>query len=188
MKKTTSGSALLKRLLREHLLQYRRRIILAIACMITIAACTAGNAWMMQPALDKIFIQHNRTMLMLIPLVIFTISLIGAAANYGNVLSMRYVGQRVVADMQIRLFTHLMRCDIGLFHRESAGRLISRFTNDINLMRNAFSNVLTALARESLSMVFLVGVMLYQNWELAMVSLLVFPIAIWPVVRLGKRM
>ncbi len=180
--------AILKRLLREHILHYRKRILFAVFCMIMVATATAANAWMMQPALDKIFIEKNRDMLMVIPFAVFIIAVIGAAANYGNTLSMRYVGQRIIADMQVRLFTHLMRSDIGLFHAQSSGRLISRFTNDINLMRNAFSNVLTALAKELLSMLFLIGVMFYQNAELALIAILVFPIAIYPVVRLSKRM
>lgn len=183
-----SGWALTRRLLTEHVLAYRAKLALAVVCMITVAAATATNAWMMQPALDKIFIERDRDMLMLIPLAIFVITVIGAAANYGNTLSMRYVGQRVVADLQLRLFEHLMISDIRFFHAQAPGRLISRFTNDINLMRNAFSNVLTALAKESLSMLFLVGVMLYQNIELSLIALLAFPIAIFPLIRLGKRM
>jgi subfamily B ATP-binding cassette protein MsbA len=181
-------STLLKRLLREHILRYRSRIALAVFCMFVVAAATAANAWMMQPALDQIFIEKNREMLMLIPIAVFVIALIGAAANYGNLLSMRFIGQRIIADMQKRLFAHLMSSDIGLFHSQSSGKLISRFTNDINLMRNAFSNVLTAFAKELLSMLFLIGVMFYQNAELAVIALLVFPVAIYPVVRLSKRM
>ena len=181
-------STLLKRLLREHILRYRSRIMLAVFCMFVVAATTAANAWMMQPALDQIFIEKNRNMLMLIPIAVFVIALIGAAANYGNLLSMRFIGQRIIADMQKRLFAHLMKSDIGLFHSQSSGKLISRFTNDINLMRNAFSNVLTAFAKELLSMIFLIGVMFYQNAELAVIALLVFPVAIYPVVRLSKRM
>ncbi len=179
---------LLKRLLREHILRYRGRILFAVMCMFIVAAATAANAWMMQPALDQIFIEKNRDMLMLIPIAVFVIALIGAAANYGNLLSMRFVGQRIIADMQKRLFAHLMVSDIGLFYSQSSGKLISRFTNDINLMRNAFSNVLTAFAKELLSMIFLIGVMFYQNAELAVIALLVFPVAIYPVVRLSKRM
>ncbi|MFO0389173.1 MAG: ABC transporter ATP-binding protein [Alphaproteobacteria bacterium] len=181
-------STLLKRLLREHILRYRSRIMLAVLCMFVVAATTAANAWMMQPALDQIFIEKNRNMLMLIPIAVFVIALIGAAANYGNLLSMRFIGQRIIADMQKRLFAHLMTSDICLFHSQSSGKLISRFTNDINLMRNAFSNVLTAFAKELLSMIFLIGVMFYQNAELAVIALLVFPVAIYPVVRLSKRM
>ena len=98
---------------------------------------------MIRPALDEIFINKNETMLLLIPLAVFFITVIGAAANYGNMFYMRFVGQRIVADMQIRVFEHLMKSDIGLFHEQSSGRLISRFTNDINLLRNAFTSVLT---------------------------------------------
>jgi len=183
-----SGAALIRRLLREHILPYRRRLVLAVICMVVVAATAATNAWLMQPALDKIFIERDQHMLMLIPLAVFFVTCIGAIGNYGNTLNMRYVGQRIIADMQKRLFAHLMQSDIGLFHNESSGRLISRFTNDINLLRNAFSNVLTAIAKESLAMVFLIGVMFYQNWQLAMVALIVFPIAIYPTIRRGKKM
>jgi ATP-binding cassette, subfamily B, bacterial MsbA len=188
VEKVHTGSTLLKRLLREHILPYRKQVAIAVACMFIVASTTATNAWMMQPALDKIFIERNRSMLMLIPFVVFTVALIGALANYGNTLSMRYIGQRITADVQIRLFRHLMISDIGLFHNQSSGRLISRFTNDIAMMRGAFASVLTALAKESLSLVFLVGVMFYQNMNMALLSLPVFIIAIYPLIRLGKNM
>jgi len=182
------GSAVLKRLLREHIRPYTRQLLIAIFCMIVIASSMAANTWMMQPALDMIFIEKNRSMLTLIPLAILTISVIGAMAHYGNALFMRFIGQRLVADMQIRLFDHLMKSDIGLFHNESSGRLLSRFTNDITLMRNAFSNVLTGMAKDSLSIIFLMGVMIHQNAELALIALSVFPIAFYPLILLGKKM
>ncbi len=180
--------ALIKRLLREHILPFRRQLLLAVACMVIVASCTALNAWMMQPALDKIFIEKDRAMLVIIPFAVVTIAIVGAAANYGNTLSMRYVGQRMIASLQVRLFKHLMQSDIGLFHSESSGKLISRFTNDIALMRVSFTTVLTSLAKESLSLIFLIGVMLHQNPELSLVAALIFPLGIYPVIRLGKRM
>lgn len=183
-----SNRELLFRLLREHIQPYWKNIALALGCMVVIAAATATNAWMMQPALDKIFIEKNNTMLWVIPLAVFAIAVINACANYGNILSMRYVGSRIIADMQTRLFKHLMISDIGLFHDQTSGRLVSRFTNDIHLLRNAFSNLLTSFAKETLSMVFLVGVMIYQNAELTLVAIPVFLFAILPVIRLGKRL
>lgn len=182
------GMQVVMRLLREHVKPYRRMFALAIFCMVLIALSVSANSWMMQPALDMIFIEKNRTMLTLIPIAILVISLIGALAHYGNALSMRFIGQRIVADMQIRLFDHLMKSDIGLFQDQSSGRLISRFTNDIMLMRNAFSHILTAMAKDSLSVVFLISVMIYQNPKLALISLSVFPIAFYPVILLGKKM
>lgn len=182
------GSSLIRRLLKEHLAVYRLKVALAMLCMVIVAATTATNAWMMQPALDQIFIARDREMLLLIPLAVFCVGVIGAAANYGNLLTMRFVGQRLVADVQRRLFTHLMRADLGLFHSESSGRLISRFTNDINMMRAAFTTVLTSLVKESICLVFLVAVMIYQNSTLALVALPVFLLAILPVIKLGKSL
>ncbi|MEZ5690127.1 MAG: ABC transporter ATP-binding protein [Rickettsiales bacterium] len=182
------GDDIIKRLLREHITRYRGKLFVAISCMVVVAASTAANAWMIQPALDQIFIEKNHDMLLLIPIAVVAISIIGAIANYGNTISMRFIGQRIIADMQIRLFEHLMKSDVGLFHNQSSGRLISRFTNDINLLRNAFSNVLTAITKELLSMIFLLGVMIYQNATLAALALIAFPIAIYPIIRLGKKM
>ncbi len=179
---------LLRRVLREHIRPYKTRMVMAILCMFAVAGTTAANAWMMQPALDKIFIEKDRHMLFLIPFIVVGIGLFGAAANYGNIICMRYIGQRITADMQIRLFTHLMKSDIGLFHQQSSGRLISRFTNDIMLMRNAFSSVLTSVTKETLTMVFLLAVMIHENYRMALVALPIFVFAIYPLIRLGKNL
>ena len=183
-----STFSLVRRIWREHLSHYRFQLCMAVVCMLLVAGTTGLNAWMIGPTLDRIFIAKDRSMLTIIPLAIFTIAFIGALANYGNIYFMRYVGQRIVADMQMRLFGHLIGSDVGLFHQQSSGRLISRFTNDINLLRNAFTNVLTALAKGTLTTIFLVCLMIYQNPELAAISLVVFPFAIYPLLRLGKRL
>ena len=183
-----ASSILVRRLLREHIRPYTKQAVLAMVCMGIIALATGANAWIIRPALDQIFIEKKQEMLTIIPLAVLLIGVIGAAANYGNMFFMRYVGQHMVADMQLRLFTHLIGSDIGLFHEQSSGRLISRFTNDINLLRNAFTSVLTALAKGSLTTAFLIGIMFYQNWRLAVLSTFAFVFAIHPLIKLGKRM
>lgn len=186
--KQHTGREIIRRLLKEHIAPYKRKLFLAIFCMVIVASCTALNAWMIKPVMDQIFIEKNRNVLVPISLAVFFITFTGAVANYVNILSMRYIGQRIIADMQTRLFEHLMKSDIGLFHSQSSGRLISRFTNDISLLRNAFSNVLTTITKELLSMMFLLSIMIYQNPTLAGLALLAFPTAIYPVIRLGKKM
>lgn len=183
-----STRVLFSRLVRNHVYPYRAHLLLAIFCMVIGAACTAANAYMMQPVLDKVFFERNEAMLYIIPAIVFGIAVTSAAAAYGQALSMRFVGQRIIADMQIDLFAHLMKSDLGLFHDTSAGRLISRFTNDIQMMRQAVSSALTTLTKELLTMLFLFGVMIYQSWELTLVAVAVFPTAIWPVIRLSRRM
>lgn len=183
-----SSGYLVRRLYNEHIKRYTKHLAFAICCMIVAAAATAANAWLMQPALDYIFIEKNRDMLMLIPAAVMAVAMVNAVASYGQTLLMRFIGQRIVADLQIQLFGHLMKSDLAFFHDQSAGRLISRFTNDIQLMRAATSNVLTTIAKELLTMLFLLGVMFYQSVELSLLSLAVFPIAFFPVIKLGKRM
>lgn len=185
---TYSTSSLVRRVWREHLSHYRAQLAMAVGCMLVSAMATGLNAWIIGPTLDKIFIEKDPSMTTIIPLAIFAIGVVSAAANYGNIYFMRFVGQRIVADMQTRLFAHLIKSDIGLFNQQSSGRLVSRFTNDINLLRNAFSNVLTALAKGTLTTAFLVGLMIYQSPQLAAIALVAFPFAIYPLLRLGKRM
>lgn len=183
-----SGKAIIKRMVREHIRPYRKQVIIAICCMVIVAITTATTAKMIGPTLNLIFLNKDETMLLVIPLVIFSIITIGAAANYGSMLAMRYISQRLVADMQIRLFSHLIKSDLSLFHDQSSSRLISRFTNDINLLRNAFTNVVSAMVKGTLTTTFLVGVMFYENWKLAAISVVVFPFAIYPLIRLAKGM
>tara|TARA_B100001123_G_scaffold426106_1_gene539840 strand:- start:9 stop:1796 length:1788 start_codon:yes stop_codon:yes gene_type:complete len=181
-------SALLKRLIRSYVGPYKRRISLAVVCMVVAAAMTAANAWLMQPMLDEVFVEKNITALQLIPLAIIAIAVLNGLASFGETILMRYVGQRVIADMQLDLFGHVIRADLDMLHSHSAGRLISRFTNDIQMLRHSISNVLTGVAKECLSMIFLIGVMFYQSWELTLMALIGFPLAIFPIARLGRRM
>jgi ABC-type multidrug transport system fused ATPase/permease subunit len=109
------------------------------------------------------------------------VALANAVADYGQSLALKYVGQRVVCDMQGDLFDHLMHADISLFHDQSTGRLISRLTNDILLMRQSVSQVFTGLLKESVTMVFLVGLMFWQSWEMSLVAIGILVFAILPM-------
>ena len=179
---------ILKRLIKQYIAAHKRNLFIAIFCMVLVAAATAANAWMMQPVLDKVFLNKDENMLFLVPIAVFSIGIISAIGNYGQSVLMRNIGQRIIADMQIDLFSHLMKSDLALFHDQAAGRLISRFTNDIMSMRNAVSTVLTGIAKDFFTMLFLIILMFHQSLQLALIAFVAFPIAILPVIRLGKRM
>lgn len=179
---------LYKRLVRQYVLRYRGVLAIAAVCMVMVAGSTAGNAYIMQPVLDDIFVNKNAALLTWLPIGIMLLALFNAAGDYGQSLALKYVGQRVVADMQMDLFDHLLRADITLYHDQSTGRLISRLTNDIMLMRQSVSQVLTGIIKESLTMIFLVAVMFYQSWQMSSVAFFVLIFAVLPIARLGKRM
>lgn len=179
---------LLARVRKQYIARHKGKLTLAIVCMLLVAGATAAQAWIIKPALDSIFLKKDASMLMIIPLALFAIGATSAVANYGQVVIMRNIGQRIIADMQIDLFAHLMHSDLAMFHDQASGRLISRFTNDIMLMRNAVSTVLTGIAKDFFTMVFLIGLMFYQSLPLALIAFFVFPLAVFPVLRLGRRM
>ena len=185
---TYQTKPLIKRLWRHYISKHRNYIVFAIICMLLVAATSAANAWMMKPVLDDVFIAKNANMLIIVPIALFLVGVLGALSGYGQTVVMSNIGQRIVADMQIDLFTHLMHSDLAVFHDQASGRLISRFTNDIMLMRNMISAVLTGIAKDLFSMVFLVALMFYQDAQLAVIAFVVFPLAVLPIIRLGRRM
>ncbi len=163
-------------------------MIIAAVAMIVAAIATASNAWLMQPVLDRVLLERDQTLLWMIPLAIVTAALIKSAATFAQAAIMNRVGLRIIADLQLQLFGHLMRADLQFFHDTSAGRLISRFTNDVQMLRGAVTQATTGLIKDALTAFFLVAVMFYQDWRLAIVAFAVFPIALIPARKLGRRM
>ena len=175
-------------MVREHVRPYTRSIVLAMGCMVVLAATTATYAWLMEPILNEIFEKKDRTMLVLLPLAVIVLFLVKGAAGYGQAILMKYVGLRITTDMRIRLFSHLMPADLAFYHNTASGKLISHLTNDLKLVRIAGATALTGLIKEFLTLVFLVAVMFYQNWPMALIVSFVFPISVLPMIRIGRRM
>ena len=169
-----SSRTLMKRLLKQYVRPYWGWIALAIFFMMLVAAATAVSAWLMKPVIDDVFIAKDRDMLKIISLAVLATFAVKGIANYGQNVLMSKVGMRIIADAQKRLYAHLSRMDLGFFHGNPSGTLVSRFTVDINQIRNVVSNALTSLGKDFMTLVALVGVMFYQNLELAFVAFFVF--------------
>ena len=180
--------ALYKRLIKSYVLRYRRILGVAAVAMVLVAATTGTMAYLIKFVVDDIFVNKNYVRLITLPLTIITLGLINAVGDYGQSLSLRYIGQRVVSDMQLDLYRHLLYADISMFNDQSSGRLISRLTNDIMLMRQSVSQVFTGMIKETLSMLGLVGVMLYQSWQMSLMALFILVFALVPVYKLSRRM
>lgn len=180
--------ALMKRILSEAVRPYAGTLVLAVFFMAVVAAATAGSAWLLDPVINKVFIQHDRSILWLIGSAAFGVVLLKSIASYVQETLLSYVGQRVIADMQSRLFTHIIHQDVALFQARHSGTLISHFTYDINAMRSAMTNAVVGVGRDALSVIFLIGVTFYQDWLLASVSVIGLPLVIYPIQRLSKRM
>ncbi len=183
-----STAHLLGRLFRESMRGYGVWFLAAMACMGLMAGATALSAWLMEPVVNDIFVNRNEAMLMPVGLAVFGVFIVKGLANYGQATLMAYIGLRIVTDNQNRLFDKLSRMDVKFFQDANTGGLISRFLVDINQIRGAVSNAWTSLGKDAMTLIGLVGVTFYQDWQLALISFFIFPIALLPIVRLGRRM
>src|SRR5882762_1894077 len=178
---------LVVRLASEFMRPHARRIALAALLMGLAAASTALRAWLMQPVLDRIFVGHDGSLLWLLAGLALTLANAKGLCDYGSAVQMIRVGQRIIADVQKALFARLMRADLAYFHAHPTGTLIARFTSDAVLLRGAAANVLGGMGKDAVTVAFLVAVMFYQDWLLGLVSFFVFPLAIHPIVGIGRR-
>lgn len=179
--------SLVARLWRQGISPYRGRIVLALICMGLVAAATAASAWLMDPVVNRIFVERRSELLWPVGLGVLATFAIKGVASYAQAAIMSKVGLSIIADLQDRLYRHLVTQDLAYFHANATGKLVSRFTNDVGMIRAAVSNALVSVGKDTLSVVFLVGVMFYQDWLLASASFFVFPLTVLPIVRLGRR-
>jgi subfamily B ATP-binding cassette protein MsbA len=175
------------RLLR-YVLRYRVRLVSAFACSGLVAALTGAYAWLVQPVLDDIFIRKDEMLLTVLPLAILVVAALKAVFQYGQNYLMSYVGNGVVTDVRQELFRQLLRLPVGFHDTNTTGRLMSRVVNDVSLMSNAVANVLKDILQHGLTFVAMVGVMFYRNWALAAVSVIVIPMTLVTIIRMGDRL
>ncbi|CAA7611864.1 fused lipid transporter subunits of ABC superfamily: membrane component; ATP-binding component [Candidatus Terasakiella magnetica] len=184
----SSTPVLVRRLLKEGMRPYLGKVVMAVVCMVVGAAANAGYALLMDPVVNKIFTERQADFLWPLGLAVLGTFTLKSICNYGEAVYLSKVGLRVIADMQARMFAHLMRMDVAFFHSNSTGSVLSRLTNDISSMRFAVSDALTGAGKDASSLIFLVGAMFYQDWRLSAWTFFVFPVAIVPIRKLGRRM
>lgn len=171
-----------------YLYPYRVRLLAAIVCSALVAGLSGAYAWLVRPVLDGIFISKDETLLVILPLAILAVSVLKGAFNYGQNYLMNYVGYRVVADIRQRLFEQMIRLPVSFHDTNNSGRLVARVINDVNLMTTAVSGVLKDLCQQGLTFLVMMGVIFYQNWRLALLSILVIPLSVYTMTRMGKRL
>ena len=183
-----SDAALIGRLLRNYIGRQKTTLALAVFCMAGGAAMTGLLAWLLDPAIRYVFLEKQRQMVLLIPAAIVAAVTLRAALNFGETALTNLVGQRIVADTQRDMVRSLVGFDLQRLNLVHSGQFISNFLYDATLLRDAVTKGIAGLAKEMLSLIFLASVMIYQNWRLSLVSVLVLPVIGWVTRNLGKTM
>jgi len=175
------------RLLRDYVRPETPRLVAAVLCMAVVAAATAGFTQLMKPIINEVFVNKREDMLWPTALGALTIFTAKGAATYGQAVLMNGVGYRIVARLQREMFRTLMATELAFFNRTSPGQLVSRFVNDVEMLASAVSKTVAGFGKDLLTLAALVGVMFFEDWILASVAFLAFPIAVVPILRVGRR-
>jgi len=164
------------------------RFIAAMFCMLLVGALTSALAFLVKPALDDIFLKKNAGALKWIPLAIMGIYLLKGACTYGQTVLMNYIGQRIVADLRNKVYGQIQMQPLSFFTKNPTGVLMSRITNDVGYIQGAVSEAIASLLKDSFTLVCLIFVVFYRDWRLAIVSLVIFPLTIYPIAKFGEKM
>ena len=174
------------RIIFNYILDHKLKIFLALIMMIISAAATGLHAWLVRPALDEVLIKGNKEMLFLIPFAIIIVTLIKGLATYTHSYQMSKVAHAIIAKLQNQMFEKLMYLNMKFYNDSKSGNLISRLINDTYYLRLAIVKSVTGVIKDVLVIIFLLGNMFYQSWTLTLFAFFAFPLALWPIRKIGK--
>ncbi len=179
---------ILKRLYKDYTKKYLKQILLAIFFSLLVAGSTSAIAWLLDPAIDKIFIQKDQSLLILIPfLIIFAFTTKGVSLYFAKVMMIN-VAEEIKKKLQIDMLSTLICADTQSIDEKHSGKFISNLTYDVLHITNLLSNGILNLFKDSLTLIGLLTVMFLQNWKLSLIAIILIPIASTAARSLGKRM
>jgi|TARA_A200000113_G_C8854163_1_gene351267 subfamily B ATP-binding cassette protein MsbA len=178
---------IIKRLYKSYTKKYLKNIVIAFLFSILLAGSTSSVAYLLDPAIKKLFIEQNQSMIILIPsLIVLAFAIKGASLYLARVI-MIGVSEEVKKDIQNDIFSSLLKADTQTIDDKHTGKFIANLTNDVHLITNLLSTVVLNLFKDSLTLIGLLSVMFYQNWKLSLIAIIMIPLASIAAKSLGKR-
>jgi ATP-binding cassette, subfamily B, bacterial MsbA len=165
----------------------RGRLILAAVSSLLISGATSVMGYIIKPVIDNIFVEKDLTGLILFPLFVIAVFLFKGLGSYGQEYFMSFVGEDIIRRLRNQLYSRIQDLPLAFFQKERTGVLMSRITNDVNILRSMVSTAVTGTMRDAASIVGLTFVIFWQNWKMALIATCVLPIAFFPVFELGRR-
>jgi len=184
----TSGLTILKRLYKDYTKNYVNKIFYSFVLSILVAGSTSLIAYLLDPAIKKIFIEKDQTLIYLIPIVIIVAFAAKGTSLYFARSIMIKVAHQVKADVQNDMVKTLLLADTKFIDKRHTGKFISNLTVDVGLLVNLISTAILNVFKDSLTLIGLLGVMFYQNWKLSMMAIVMIPLASIAARSLAKRM
>jgi len=183
-----SNFQILISLYKSYTRKYLSKILLSVFFSLIIAGSTSAIAWLLDPAIKKIFIEKDTSLILIIPACIVIAFTLKGVSLYLAKLIMIKVAQEVRKTLQLQIMTSAIKSDTSEMNKKHSGKFVSHITFDVDRIKNLVSTVILNLFKDSLTLIGLVGVMFYQNWRLALFAIIMIPLASFAARSLGKRM
>ena len=176
-----------KRLYATYTKKYLKNIFIAFVFSIVLAGSTSSVAYLLDPAIKKLFIEQNQSLILIIPFAIVLAFAIKGASLYLARVIMIGVSEEVKKDIQNDIFESLLKADTRIIDEKHSGKFIANLTNDVHMITQLLSTVVLNLFKDSLTLLGLLSVMFYQNWKLSLIAIIMIPLASFAAKSLGKR-
>mgnify|MGYP001423770074 CR=1 FL=1 len=182
-----SNVEILKRLYNDYTKKFLPQILISVFCSIIVAASTSSIAYLLDPAIEKIFLEKNMQLIYLIPIAIFlAFTMKGTSLYFARAILIK-VGGEIQKILQLQIMKSFLSSSVETMDKKHSGTIISHITYDAGLVRNLVANTILLFTKDTLTLIGLVGVMFYQNWKLAIFAIIMIPLASFAAKSLGKR-
>ena len=182
-----NNSEIYKRLFKDYSKKFINKILISVFFGVLVAASTSAIAWLLDPAIKKIFVEKDHSLIIIIPLFIIVAFTIKGFALYFAKAIMISVAEEIKKILQSQMVKSLINADTQLIDQKHSGKFISNLTFDVNHITNMLSTAILSLFKDSLTLIGLLFVMFYQNWKLSLIAIIMIPIAGMASKTLGKR-
>mgnify|MGYP001185822401 CR=1 FL=1 len=182
------NSEIYRRLYHDYSKKYLKKIFLSVFFSVLVAGSTSAIAWLLDPAIEKIFIEKDKSLIFIIPLMIIIAFTTKGLSLYLAKATMISVGENIKKNLQFDMVKSLIATDTQVIDKKHSGKFISNLTYDVNHITALLSNAILTLFKDSLTLIGLLIVMFTQNWKLSLISIIMIPLASISAKTLGKRM
>ena len=175
------------------LLRYLRpyvwpRFTIAVIAMVLYGSTNGVMPFLVRGVFDDVFLHKREWALQALPLVIVAVFLFRAAMSFTQSYLMEWIGQRVVADVRSQLNAHFLRLSLSFYNRTPTGTLLSRMTNDVELLRSGLADAVASVMKDFTSLIVIVVVAFVMDWRLALIAVVAFPLTVVPILRMSRRL
>ena len=179
---------LVKRISREYIFPHWRTFLISISLMLIVAGTTAYHAYLIKPALDAVFVNKDPNALVWIPIILLIVTFVKGGATYFQLLTMNYLSIKISAELKMRVYAHYIKSDISKLHSKSSGVMIASILNETGRIVGMIGTTVNGFVKQLFTLVALIGVMFHQSVELSIIAFIGFPLAGYPIYRLGKKL